>query len=195
MSVVNSPVDICNLGLIACGTAPITSLTDSSVEALLCNAIYGPTRDNLLRMHNWNFATITAQLTLSSEVTPGFAYTYQLPADFLKFVKIVDTPFPYKIQGNKLVSNYSDFVVEYIARITDVSIYDASFVDALSLAMAVKMIYKFNQSTNARQALKDEAKDALRTARTADGQEGTMDLIAQDTFLNSRYAGVIDGEI
>jgi hypothetical protein len=192
MSVVNSKVDICNLALIYCGATLITSLTDDTMEAKICNVLYPVTRDTLLRNGNWNFAAKTSELTLSTETIKGFAYVYQLPDDLLKVVKLVRTEYSFRIYGNKLASDGAGLSLEYIARIKDVSLYDSSFVEALAQVMASKMIFKFNQSINAKESIKQDAKEALRDARTNDGQEGTMFPVVQDTWSDSRYVGVSD---
>ena len=192
MSVVNSDVEICNLALLACGATGIDTLDDDTQEAKICKLIYKSSRDNFIRKHNWNFATKTLSLTLSVETTIGYASTFQLPDDYLKFVQLIGTQYKTKIVGDKLATNATSVSIEYIARIENVTLYPADFVEAFSLAMAMKMIYKFNQSINAKQSLQTDAKNALREARTADGQEGTMPDMMQDTWIDSRL-GAADG--
>ena len=51
-----SEVDICNRALSKLGAARITSLTEDSVNARACNAMYESVRDAELRAHPWNFA-------------------------------------------------------------------------------------------------------------------------------------------
>ena len=174
MAVVNSKVEICNQALSACGASTISQLSDDSQEARLCNLHYIPVLYALLRRHNWNFAMKRKELTLSTNIVPGFASTFQLPDDFLKAVVVSNSRHPYKIMEDKLVTNFNAVTLEYVAQALDVSKYDALFVEAFSMALAARMIYKFNQSSNARQDIQGLAKGSLRDARSADGQEGTQ---------------------
>ena len=49
-------VSICSNALRKLGDDPITSLTEDTERARLCNAFYNTARDSLLRSHPWNFA-------------------------------------------------------------------------------------------------------------------------------------------
>ena len=75
-------VSICSNALRKLGDDPITSLTEDTERARLCNAFYESSRDSLLRSHPWNFAITRATLAkLSSTPAYGFAYQYALPTD------------------------------------------------------------------------------------------------------------------
>ena len=99
--------DIVNLALQAFGSR--TTVTDAELlangsnEAIQANLTYNNTRDSLLRMAPWDFATATLNMSLIS-ATPGtpentspatnlwqpgqppppWAYEYQYPADCLR---------------------------------------------------------------------------------------------------------------
>jgi len=53
-------VSICSNALRRLGDDPITSLTDDTERARLCNAFYQDSRDLVLRSHPWNFAITRA---------------------------------------------------------------------------------------------------------------------------------------
>jgi hypothetical protein len=78
----SSVVDICNEAMDLLGAATITSLTENSKEARLCNRKFELTRDAVLRAHPWNAAIARAELAANS-VGPAFGFThqFQLPAD------------------------------------------------------------------------------------------------------------------
>lgn len=60
-----SDVAICNQALAAVGTrSTIASLTENSNEARNCNLFYADTRDEILQMAHWGFATKTLSLAL-----------------------------------------------------------------------------------------------------------------------------------
>ena len=75
-------VSICANALRRLGDDPITSLTDDTERARLCNAFYTDARDAVLRSHPWNFAiTRTSLAKLSDAPAYGFNYQYSLPTD------------------------------------------------------------------------------------------------------------------
>ena len=55
-------VSICSNALRRLGDDPITSLTDDTERARLCNSFYPDARDAVLRLHTWNFAVTRASL-------------------------------------------------------------------------------------------------------------------------------------
>jgi hypothetical protein len=72
-----SVVDICNESLDLLGAATITSLTQNSKEARLCNRNFEPVRDAVFRAHPWNVATmykIEGRKILSNESTCSIIY-------------------------------------------------------------------------------------------------------------------------
>ena len=75
-------VSICSNALRRLGDDPITSLTDDTERARLCNAFYADARDACLRSHPWNFAITRASLAqLSATPVYGFDYQFALPTD------------------------------------------------------------------------------------------------------------------
>lgn len=61
----SSEVEICNMALQAMGSrSTIASLSEDSNEAINCNILFTPTRDELLQMAQWNFARRTKALGL-----------------------------------------------------------------------------------------------------------------------------------
>ena len=102
-------VDIANRALAAIGTrSQIASLSEVSNEAIQCNLLMEPLRDELIRMAPWNFATNYNNMTLvcaapgtpenptSGATTwakgippPPWAYEYIYPSDCLRPLWIV----------------------------------------------------------------------------------------------------------
>ena len=146
-----SKIDICNLALGYLGQYPISSLEQENAPARWFNLFYNPVRDEVLRTHNWAFATaekplIPVQATLAG---PG-QWAYKYPADAL-FVRRVFTPvgvqkpLPFEerldsAQGVRvLITQAPQARVVYTRRVQDETQYDASFVKCLALALACDM--------------------------------------------------------
>ena len=77
-----SVVDICNSALNLLGASTITTLTEDSKNARLCNQRYEPIRNRIFRSHAWNCLTKRVQLAEdSSAPVVEYANQFTLPAD------------------------------------------------------------------------------------------------------------------
>ncbi len=183
----NSKVSICNNALLLIGCNPITSLTDGNKAANACNLVFDRTLDTLLRMHLWNFAVTRA--TLASETTSpafGYAYSYPLPADYIRLVGLENNSMPHKIERGNLLTDAEVVNLIYIARIEDVTKYDPLFVEAFVLMLAMNLSYILIGSNQRIGSLKEEFDRKLFLAKQVDGQEDTPDSLEANTFLDSR---------
>ena len=78
-----SKVDICNEALNMLGANTITSLTETTKTAALCNRFIDTEIDYLLRLHRWNSAVSEAGGLSNTGVTPtiGWLFEFVLPSD------------------------------------------------------------------------------------------------------------------
>lgn len=183
-----SPVDICNSALIKLGVEPISSFTEESKAARLCNQQYSIIRDKLLTSHYWNFAIKRAELVSVAE-TPkfGFSYKYQLPSDCLRAIHLNVKDRRFKVEiGRFLHTNLDGAKLLYIAKQEDSSKFSPMFSELLALAIAIDLCMALAQKRTLRADLREEWKEALRDTRSADGQEGTNDELISDVWINSR---------
>ena len=187
-------VSICSNALRKLGDDPITSLTEDTERARLCNAFYNTARDSLLRSHPWNFAITRASLTrLSSTPAYGFAYQYALPTDpyCLRVLEMEYQDYIFKIEnlateGRVLLSDESTAKILYVGRITDTSLFDSLFVDTLTAHLSVKLAYPITNSTSLQLQMHKLYQAKLSEARSVDGQEGFIDDLVSDTFTDFR---------
>ena len=187
-------VSICSNALRKLGDSPITALTEDSERARLCNALYEPARDSLLRSHAWNFAITRAALAQISS-TPAFEYSYQyaLPTDpfCLRVSKMEYDDYEFKIenlanQGRVLLTNEGTANIIYIAQITDPKLFDSIFVDTLTAKLASEMAYAITNSAALQKEMEKVYKLKLTEARSIDSTEGFTDDIISDTFTDFR---------
>jgi len=184
----SSEVEICNSALIKVGADRIISLTDDTERARVVAEQYPKARDEMLRAHPWNFAI--ARVELGSTGTPEFEFDneFLLPSDCLRVLKTdLGDDDEYKIEGRKLLTNNSSIKIKYIKRITDVSMFDASFTEVLAIRLAYDIAYRITNSSTQATALYQLYSLALRDARSFDAQEGSADRIISDEWLNSRF--------
>lgn len=205
-----SETEVCNLALIRLGHQTITSLAEGTPTSDLCNLLYTQTRDSLLRSHPWNFAIKRVTLALSG-TTPNHEFTYQhaLPSDCLKVIRtnweadgttgssaIYGFPgvmgynqveIPYRIENGFLLCNETVAKIEYVARITDVAMFDPLFVRALSLDMATAMAMKLTDNATLFKTMSDEFRMTMAEARLQDATEGTpRDVVDASGWITAR---------
>tara|TARA_R100000995_G_scaffold40099_1_gene18579 strand:- start:12 stop:590 length:579 start_codon:yes stop_codon:yes gene_type:complete len=187
-------VSICSNALRKLGDDPITSLTEDTERARLCNAFYESSRDSLLRSHPWNFAITRATLAqLSTTPAYGFAYQYALPTDpyCLRVLEMEYQDYIFKIEnlatvGRVLLSDESTAKILYIGRITDTALFDSLFVDTLTAHLALKLAYPITNSVTLQAQMQKLYQAKLSEARSVDGQEGFIDDLVSDTFTDFR---------
>ncbi len=162
-----SEIDIANLALARLGdTANVSSFDppEGSAQAEKCARFYPIARDSLLELHNWNFATKRETLALLGEGDWAmWAYTYALPADYLKALAVLDpeasddvtatvppyqvgtslySPQPFVIETDPLtdvpilLTNQQDALLRFTARVTDTSRFSPLFTDTLGWYLA-----------------------------------------------------------
>ncbi len=187
-------VSICSNALRRLGDDPITSLTDDSERARLCNAFYEDARDACLRSHPWNFAITRASLTqLSDSPVYGYDYQYALPTNpyCLRVLAMEFEDYIFKVenfstQGRVLLTDEETAKIIYIARITDTTLFDSLFVDTLITKLASDLAYPVTNSLKVQEQMYRLYQLKLSEARSIDGQEGFIDDLVSDTFTDFR---------
>ena len=187
-------VSICSNALRRLGDSPITSLSDDTERARLCNALYEPARDSLLRSHAWNFAITRASLAkLSTAPAFEFANQFILPTNpfCLRVLKMEFDDFKFKIEnlageGRVLLTDEGTAIILYIAKITDTTLFDAIFVDTLTAKLSAELAYPVTNSTALQTQMEKIYKLKLTEARSIDSTEGFIDDIISDTFTDFR---------
>ncbi|MEH3248499.1 hypothetical protein POV86_04380 [Enterobacter roggenkampii] len=152
-----SVIEICNRALSNIGNSrSINSLNEASKEADQCSLHFDACRDAALADFDWNFATKRLALADTNNPPPDWQYAYQYPTDCVRITEImvpgVRNPtaamrIEYVVGSNEDLTGkliYTDQPkawLKYVARVTDVNMYDAIFMEALSwrLAAAINM--------------------------------------------------------
>ena len=191
-----SDVAICNTALNRLGANTITSFTENSKEARLCNSEYSGIRDQVLRAHPWNCAISRATLAQDSDAPSfGFAYQYTLPTDpyCLRVLQMETEVINFKVEGRKLLTDEATAKIMYIGRVTDPEEYDSLFIDTLSARIAFEFSFNITGSRTLQGDMFDLYNQKLALARSFDAQESGMfynqgdgDKIIADDFINRR---------
>lgn len=128
----------------------------------------------------------------------GWAFGYQLPADFIKLYKLngnvcwnyESMGSLWQIFGRTLYTNAPSADIIYTARTDDTTQFDPLFVNALALllaAMTATSIRKDDESVSFR--LMAEYREALQEARMQNGAESNprrYNIVSQSRFVASR---------
>ncbi len=182
-----SAVTICNGALIKCGAARIGALNENTVEAKLCNARYEENLKDLLRAHPWNFATgwaTPAVVALPPDTMYGNAF--QLPGDCLRVIETNCPVDQWKVEGDLITADIADLKIRYIKYVTDPNLMDENFREVLSCKIAADIGFSLTQNQSRCDALMNEYKSNLRTARSFNGQESAPPRVYADSWLNAR---------
>lgn len=187
-----SLVGVCNRALQKLGEKRITSLSDNSATARALGDCYEAVRDALLREHPWNFAISRAELAADAEEPDwGRANAYQLPSDFLRLLP--DYPEDaanskdWQIEGQKILTDDTDPIyIRYIARVTDVTLMDALFLEAWATKMAYELCELITQSNTKKEALRTDYLDIIRMAKKTNAIENVAGKPPEDVWITGR---------
>ncbi len=192
---------ICNLALGELGAKSIMSLEDASAEGRACNRFYSQTRDEVLRAHQWNFATARTVLSQLEEAPEfGWDYQYQLPSDFLRIRSLNDIDCwdghdRYDIEGRTLLTDLDEANLRYIYRCTDGTLYDSLFVEALATKLAARIAAPLTGSQQLGLSLMQKYEQVLiHRARRIDASESRPKdrlLYQSSNFVRSRYGSAL----
>lgn len=190
-----SEVSICNRALTKVGANRITSLSDGSVNAGHCNAIYTEVRDRELRKHVWTFATTRVQLAADTDAPDfGPANQFTLPTDFIRLAPRDPednlNSLDWAIEGRKLLTNEdAPLNVRYVYRVEDPNEMDPLFREVLAAALALELVEPLTQSNTKPAKLTDEYRTAVAEAKKANAIEQVAAQPPEDEWLSVRVGG------
>lgn len=140
-----SNVEICNVALTRVDRKRIVDLLDGSPSANDCSVIFSPTRQELLRGHDWNFARGRQKLArLSTAPTYEFAYAYQLPTNWLATRAVHgdeggrSAP-SYRLEGQTALCDAEDVYLTYTADVSDPAAMPADFRSLFAYRLAEQL--------------------------------------------------------
>jgi hypothetical protein len=189
-----STVDMCNSALNLLGASTISSLTEDTKNARLCNQRFEPIRDRVFRSHNWNCLIKRVQLAQDSTgPVVEYTYGYTLPTDCLRVLKIhngstdsIKSALDYKIEGRKVVTDETTIYLVYIALITDPNEFDSYLREAISHQLAADICYAITNNSTLANNYMTRADERLREARFIDATENALDTVEANEFTDAR---------
>ncbi len=181
---------LCSRALLKIGAQPIASLDEGTAEAEVAANLYPATRDALLSLHPWSFATGQASLPrLTATPTADFQYAFQLPAGFLRVLSAgpPDTSqgLSYRILEGRLHTDAEQVILSYIF-CPDEAAFPPFFASALATRLAAEFCIPLTEATARAQMLFAQAEAELRTARHADSAQATPRAIRNFPLITTR---------
>ena len=172
-------------------TGTIESLTQDHPNARTMSRVLEPRRQALLRKYRWGFAITRASVAADgTQTTWGELNRYGKPNDFLRLLRDSDQPDirkDWKIEGAYIISDEaSPLEFRYIADITDPTLWDPLFFEALAHDMAHETCKEVTGSTGAKQDIKDDLKAIVAEAKNAGAMEEDPQESVEDDWLLAR---------
>lgn len=169
-----------------------------SKGARVCLNAYEPTVREVARAGDWN--CLRKRTTLGQLAVPpsfGWAYQYQLPADFINLSELNGVEYrgqpqdDWEIEGKVLLTDADRADVKYIAFVEDTTVWDALFANAVVVLLAAKIATPIRQDEGmAASLLQEYYRVALPQARAKDANQKRrmrFDPAAESRFLSARY--------
>lgn len=177
---INSEIGVFNLALNAVGErANISSPTEQSRRAEVCQLWYHLVRDQVLEAAPWPEATQTKRLALkatsqeewaSGNPMPGYSHVFALPADCLRPQHLEDfLPFELSTESDvKLLHcNISLPILRYTYEQRNVAMWSNNLLMAIVYGLAGHISQPLTGKTSMTQALVQRANDMILAARVS----------------------------
>lgn len=182
-------VSICSNALLLLGEKTITSLGDGTTRANLCNQFYAETRDDVLRVHPWRFATFRETLAQDAAYAASweYAYGFAVPTYCLRVLATsVDGEDAWQREGDWIVCNSAALSIKFIKRVSDTAKFDPNFIKLLEYELAVKLAKPITGSIKTSFDINEMRKQYLQDARTFNGMEGTPEETESNILIDVR---------
>jgi len=190
---------IANFALRHIGDAEINSLDESTEPARVCKRFFDQSRDEALREHPWNFSIKRAVLArLSPAPLFGWNYRYELPVDWLRNIRLNDYEVwdtwqdRFVIEGREILTNQDEAKIIYVGRVENPNLFDALFVEALSLKLASKIAVNLSNSQSLKEILITEYNNLIAPmAKRIDSAEsrGRRNQFFESSLVDARQDG------
>lgn len=177
-----SLVEIANLALGEVGEQSLITINDTGTPAGHVRRFIYQTIREVLSRGKWKCARAQATLSqLTAVPLFGWAYAYELPADYIRLVSFNETDTYeqdqelFEIQGRTLLTDEGTASIVYLKDLTigsgDLGLMPPLLVKACALTLAAKLSWPMQQSATLKERLTLEAIQALREAKATDAVE------------------------
>jgi len=143
----SDPVDICNMALASLSVELIEGLTDTSLQAKLCDGLYPLCRDRLQATGYFDFVNQNLLLedpAISPPDNWGYSHYFDLPLDTLRINSVSSAPETVRPTGWQqigmvLATTFSPAYTNLALREEDSTVFPPLFVDALAALLSAEL--------------------------------------------------------
>jgi len=204
MATGDTDIKICSDALLMLGANPISSFTEGTDEANICDRIYPDIKIKTLASYPWSFSFKKVQLArLVTTPTTEYKYEYQLPSD------IIGTPNAlydadevgaprrreYRLLGDKILTDYEEVYIDYQYNAPEYAL-PHYFVQLLKYQLAWHLAMPITDQADRAEYWKTVAEGTpgengrggyMRQAMNIDGQGKPTNAIQDFSLINVRY--------
>ena len=200
----DTKLSICSDALILLGASPLSSFSEGTDSAQICDRLYDDLKDSLIASYPWSWSFKKVQLArLTSTPVNEWKYQYALPGDRIAGVRAVYastatgiSPIQYgwEIQGDKLDTSEETIVVDYQFSPNE-SALPTYFVQLLKYAMAAEIAETVTDQITKAQYYEQKAYGTpqenrrggyFRVAANIDGANNSMEAFQDFTLISVR---------
>jgi len=120
------------------------------------------------------------------EPSYGYSYQHYLPSDYTRILEVSNgsiTLTDYRVEGDRILSDYDEIYIKYIAEVADDAITDLQFCNAFATRLAAELAYKLTSNGTLAQQLAEMAMLKLSKAKAANAQESnSIDTVDDDEW-------------
>ena len=198
----SNKTEVINRALVKIGANTIASPDEASEQARKALLVFETVAQNELRRQAWSFAKKRANLAPLAVSTGGddFSTSFNLPSHCLRLVslngnwvftsirEITSDPVPsYAIEGRTLQTNDTTAKIVYVADVSgDVSLWDATFVEAMACRLATEIVQSITKNMSLKQSLKQDYVEALKEAKRTNAIELPPQTLPDDSWVLAR---------
>lgn len=199
----SAEADICNAALREAGLNTIANLDELSTEARACKTFYPMIRDEVLRLHAWNFAQKRRSLALVElpQAYDQFEYSYAYPEDCFRLNRITElgkkTTEKYEVmrhpdnESRVVLTDAPSAVATYTATTNNPTMFDSEFERAVILSLAARLAASLRKDLSVEKLLQEKFARTVNSARTADAEEQNPVDEQPTPWLTARFTGEI----
>uniref|UniRef100_A0A6M3IYR8 Putative tail tubular protein n=1 Tax=viral metagenome TaxID=1070528 RepID=A0A6M3IYR8_9ZZZZ len=101
-----------------------------------------------------------------------YAYAYSLPSDCLRLIRMEESDSDFVREEARILTDESVCKIQYIARITDTTLYTPGFITAFAARLAAEIAYPLTNSAALVETMDKLYEKKLKRAKGMDAQEG-----------------------
>jgi len=185
---------VLNTALRALGEPPMVGPDDSRSTVQRVSEAFDDCASAVMSRHNWNFAQAVVQLSGTMTAKPGWQYAYPKPADCLRIVRVSLTDRPddvglrYADSAGEILTDQLNPYLRYVSStwLDLLGSWPDLFEDAVAAATAEAAAPVLSKSEATISRLKDDARGAMRAAKSWDAVQQPNFEVPAGRFVRAR---------